>query len=265
MRRALIPLVILLQACATTTIRLTPAFVEGDVRTYELRTSSTTTLELPGRASTVRADLVAKSTIQVRSTSADQSEIHVTLVPERYTKDGRAAALPVQQTADLIVGPDGSVRSITSVGGLPPEIAGAGVADLAPLLGPSLPTGRMHLGQTWHRSVSTPSAGPAPVPSGAPIEETGRVAALRVVGGYDCAILRIGARRPIARDQSVGDQDVRISGIEFSTSEIAFAFKAGFGVRMSTDARARFALESGTFSGGSLVVASTTVLRLLQP
>jgi len=265
MRRpaAVITMLCTLVACAVPAIRLTPAFVVGQTRSYHLRTDATTTIDLPRRATTERSELTARSDLEILSTTADLTSVRITLTFERLVLDGRAAATPKPQTADLVVGLDGTVVRIASVGGVPPEVAGADVADLAPLLEPALPTTRVHLGSTWHRSVLPPSE-PLPAPQPAPMIEDGRIAALRIAHGYDCAIVRIGLHRPISRDRDVGGQTVHVEGTELSTVDMAFAFKAGFPVEVTTAAHVRLALTSGTFSGGSLVTESKTTLTLVS-
>lgn len=189
--------------------------------------------------------------ITVVSTGGEETELHLSVRWDRYLRDGARSTPPAEQTADLIVGPDGRAVRITAIGGVPPAVAGADVSSIAPLLGPSLPTHRVHLGDRWTANDA--------LTSGA--RQEGRITALEVVGGYRCAIVRVGVQRPITRTQAVGQQQIELTGTEFSTSEIAFAFRSGFAVRVETAATARFTVRSATFSGGSLEVENQILME----
>ncbi len=241
-------------ACAAPPIRLTPVFREGDTRGYRLVSDATTTIDVPGTQRVERTFLEASSQIEVLSVDADGARLRLTLRPLRFERDGVVEQRPDQEV-QLIVGPNGAVRNIETVGGIPADLA-PDAQELAPLLGIPLPEHRLRLGERWR--VTLP-----PVGEGAGLgEQTGRVAALRVVRGVDSVVVRLGAERPITRQRTVADRRVALRGTESSTTELAFALREGYPVRIETDAEGHFQLVAGDFQGGSVIVRTTLLLEL---
>lgn len=249
-------------ACAAPPLVLTPAFPAGQVRTYLLTATARTSATIAGRRGTDTTTLRARSELQVLGAQADGSHLHMTFTPSSLTRNGKPAQAPAAQEAELVVAPDGSIVRIVSVGGLPPQIAGLDVSDLSPLLGSPLPGGRLHLGSRWTTALHQPSPSPSASPAASAGTEDGRIAALRRVRGYDCAIVSLSIRRPVERDRLLSGQPVHLAGTEYSTSETAFAFRRGFPVTISTVSEAVYALTSGSVSGGSIVIDTTTTLQL---
>jgi hypothetical protein len=63
----------------------------------------------------------------------------------------------------------------------------------------------------------------------------------------------------------LNDQEVGLSGVELSTSRVAFAFRSGFPVEVERQAEGRFSVSSGAFSGGSIIIVTDTRLHLIAP
>lgn len=248
-------MLVVLAACATPPIRLSPVWRVGDAREYTLSVDATTTIEDPqGAPITDTTVLRARATLEVVAVEGEEATVQMTLNAERYAVNGVARALDPQEV-ELIVGADGEVLRVASVGGLPAELV-QDVGDLAPLLGAPLPTDRLRLGERWRRQTPTSTlAGPGG-------EQTGRVSALRIEHGYDCAIVALGTRRPVVRERSLGDQSLALVGTEFSTSEVAFAFREGFFVRISTTSEGRFTVQGFGSSAGRVLIETTSVLEL---
>lgn len=239
---------------------------------YRVTSRATTSVDVAGLRQEEETELVAVSRIRVVSIGVDEATVQVTLTPERFVRDGRQAGAPSsEQTAELVVGLDGDVRRVNSVGGVPVGIAGPEAADLGPLLGAPLPAGRVRVGRRWSTPLPVPSVAPSgaasltPATQGPAGVQTGRVTGLRRVRGFDCAMLQLGARRPLERRRSLNDREVGLIGTEFSNSRIAFAFRRGFPVEIETKAEGRFTVSSGAFSGGSVVIVTDTRLVLLSP
>jgi hypothetical protein len=143
-----------------------------------------------------------------------------------------------------------------------------------PLIGPPLPARRVHLGDRWSRTAALPAAtpsatpmptpAPSPTPSGTPGTQDARLAALRVVSGYRCAIVAVSARRPVVRERTIGGSPLRLEGLEFSATEIAFAFREGFPASVASDSEARLHIAGGSAQGGSVVIATKTSLTVLR-
>lgn len=239
-----------LAACATPPIRLAPRFSVGSSRTYALRAAAETTAGAAGITRSERTVLTGRSTIEVLSVQGDEATLRLTLTPTSFTRDGRAVTTPAEQRAELVAGPDGSIRRILTVGGLPVSIAGADIADLAPIVGIALPTSRVRIGRPL----------PTPTGSAVPAIYQGRVDGVRVIDGYDCAIVELGTRRAIDRQRDIGGQQIRLEGTESAHSRIAFAFRAGFPVEIATDAEGVFDVAQAQ---GTVTIVTHTTLRLL--
>src|SRR5207302_1729027 len=105
------------------------------------------------------------------------------------------------------------------------------------------------------------SASPSPSPTSTPGVQEARLAALRVVGRYDCAVVAVSTRRPVVRDRLVGGRPLQLAGLEFSATEIAFAFRAGFPVTVRSNSEARLKVAGGgTAQGGEVDITTETTL-----
>lgn len=251
--RRLLPFLLasLLSACATPPLRLSPRFTVGDARTYSMVARATTAVDVAGLARTDATVLRARSMIEVTAIEGDEVTVRLTLTPTAFTRAGRPVEQPAEQRAELVLGFDGAVRRISSIGGLSPTIAGQDIADLAPVIGVPLPSGRVRLGARLPR----PSG-----PNVPPIYQ-GRVAGLRDVDGRDCAIISLGTRRPISRQREIEGQTVRLDGTESASSIIAFAFRDGYPVAITTDAEGTFTVAGAQ---GTVVITTHTTLTLVS-
>jgi hypothetical protein len=247
-------------------MRLTPAYPVGQTRTYELTATARTDAVIGGQHRSETTTLRARSVIEVVAQTGDQTKLRLTLTPESLVRDRRPASPPPEEKAELVVGPDGAIQRILTVGGLPPQISGANIEDLAPLLGAPLPTDRVRVGTAWTRSIPPPvvqaqpgGPTPAPLPPGV---EHGRIEALRRVDGYDCAVVALTTQRAIVREQDIGGQAAQLAGTEVGSTETAFAFREGFPVTIRTEARATYDVVNGSVSGGTIVIDTDTELKL---
>jgi len=257
-----------LAACAAPVFNLQARFSPREVREYRLVADANVRITA-GRASTSELSrLVATTRIEVVDISGATTTLTLTLSPTSLTRDGKAAPVPAQQQIRLVVASDGRVTQVTGGGDQNAPLEAADIEDLVPLIGPPLPPGRVHLGDRWSRSTSTPGPSPSGTPSPIPTASTGtqeaRLEALRVVEGYDCAVVAISTQRPVVRDRTVGGQPLRLEGVEFAASEIAFAFRLGVPVTVRSDSEARLAISGGGAQGGSVVIATKTALTLVR-
>jgi hypothetical protein len=94
--------------------------------------------------------------------------------------------------------------------------------------------------------------------------QNARLAAVRVIDGYDCGIVALSTRRPVARVREIADTTLRLEGVEYAAGEIAFAFREGFPVSIRSNSEARLAISEGPAAGGGVVIHSTSVLTLLR-
>lgn len=222
-----------------------------------------------GRASTSeRSLLVATTTIRVESVSSSGTTLMLSVTPRSLTRDGKRSSVPAEQQIRITVDASGRVQLVTTVGTAPAPIAATDVEDLVPLIGPPTPPGRPHLGDRWTPSpapspseTSSAAPSPTPTPTAIPPEEA-RFAALRVVEGYDCAIVDISTRRPVVRERVIAGTLLRLTGLEFAASEIAFAFREGLPVSIRSNSESRLSISGA--QGGSVLIASVTSLTLLR-
>lgn len=236
-----------LVACASPTIELMPSFPVGTQRVYTLTIEATTDIDVPGAVTTERTSLEARSTLEVIGEAAEGARVSLTIEPLRSVRNGIEQQLTVQRV-ELIVRPDGSVASVVSIDGLPAGLDD-GVDDLAPMLGLALPDGTSRLGHRWRRDLADG-------------EQTGRIAAVRTVRGFDAAIVQVGSTRTLRRQTAVDERTLALIGTEFSSSTIAFAIADGFPVQMSTTSEGRFAIEGDRPGSGAVMIRSHTELTL---
>jgi hypothetical protein len=83
-----------------------------------------------------------------------------------------------------------------------------------------------------------------------------------VLEDYDCAVIAVSGRRPVVRDRVIAGTPLRLAGIEFSASEIAFAFREGLPVSVKSDSEARLTISGGAAQGGTVTVATKTSIVL---
>lgn len=257
MRRASLALAFLtvLAGCATPQIRLAPRYRTGEVRTYRLEAAATIRIQAGGLDRRERTHLSATSRIEVLGTGPAGARLRVRLQPLRFRRDGVRADPPPSQEAVLSVGPAGEVTEVERVGGVPPELSGAEVEDFVSLLGLRMPQGSVRLGDRWTLTL--------PGPGRRTGQTRGRLAAVRVVGGYECAIVAASIRRPIERERALlGDVSLSLAGDEITAAEIAFAFGEGFPVRIESSGEASLEVSGLAGGGGTVEIATTTTLEL---
>jgi hypothetical protein len=274
-RRATIVSILLgliVSACSAPKFDLSPRFLSGEVRVYRLVADATVRISA-GRASTSeKSHLVATTTIKVDDISGDVTTLTLTVAARSLVRDGKAAQVPAPQEIRMTVSADGRVTQVTGVGASPTLIEAADVEDLVPLIGPPPPPGPVHLGDRWTRATGTvapsPTASPAS-PSPSPTAtatasgtQDSRLAALRVVSDYHCAIIAVSTRRPVVRERVIAGTPLRLEGVEFAASEIAFAFREGLPITVASDSEARLGISGGAAQGGSVVISTTTTLTL---
>lgn len=247
MKRALLILMMAGSACASPPIRVTPTFPAGQQRTYALDARATTITRTPAGERVENTRLLGRSILDLISIVKDGTKARIEMKPSSLTRDGAAVETPKSQTANIVIGPDG-VIDVIEVDGVPTSLLPIGAADLAGILGPPLPTRGLRPGERFTLPGSS-----------------GRVAALRVEQGYLCAILRIGARRPVTRTRQDDGRDISLNGTETADIEIAFAIREGFPVRIDTTAEAPLRVTTNGGESGEILVRTTTSLILIEP
>jgi len=260
-----------LSSCAAPEFRLDARFHPGEVRSYRLVADAEVLISAGNAKTSEHSHLVAVARIDVVSVSAQGSTINLTITAQTLTRDGKKTTAPPPQQVGLSVSPDGRVTQVSSAG-QDLSLDAADIEDLVPLIGPPVPDHRVHLGDRWRVTPSqptpTPSASstptPTPSPSATPANEESRLAALRNVDGYDCAIVSVATRRPVVRNRLIGGQPLELDGVEFASTEIAFAFRLGFPVTVRSNSEARLQVAGGGAQGGAVDISTTTALTLLK-
>ena len=205
---------------------------------------------------TERTRLDATTRIVVQQETATSATLTMTITPIALTRDGRRADLPAEQSVSLEVARDGRISGVTPREGTG-ALDAAQIEDLVPLIGPPLPAGRVHLTDRWTRAI------PSSTGSGTGVQDA-RLAAVRIVGGYDCGIVALSTRRPVVREREIAGTMLRLEGVEYAAGEMAFAFREGFPVSMRSRSEARLAVSGGPAAGGGVVVRTNSSLRLVR-
>ena len=260
-----------LAACAAPEFRLDARFRPGETRSYRLVADADVVITAGAASTSEHSHLVARASIDVLSVTPQGTTIMLTITAQTLTRDGKRTTVPPPQQVGLNVAPDGRVTQVTSEG-QDLSLDAADIEDLVPLIGPPVPGHRVHLGDRWNAKPvlptpsASPSASPSPSPSVSPTpsNEEARLAALRVVDTYDCAIVAVSTRRPVVRNRLIGGQPLELDGVEFASTEIAFAFRLGFPVTVKSNSEARLHVAGGGAQGGSVDIATTTALTLLK-
>lgn len=245
---ALAALALSLVACAQPVIRLTPVYAPGEERVYLLSAEVTSTLDTGGQRRVERSQIDGRSTMRVKAVEGDEATIELTLAFDRFLRNGRPERYD-PQTAEVIVSGDGSVRRVQEVGGLPPEVTGVNVEGFARRLSVALPPQSLRLGQRWREQAPDES-------------RAGRLRALRVVDGRDCAVASVTTVRSVNRLSEDAGEQVALGGTETTQSEVVFAFRDGFPVSVRSDTEGRFDIASPSLGGGSLRILSRSTMTL---
>ncbi|MGH2785690.1 MAG: hypothetical protein ACRDJ1_10550 [Actinomycetota bacterium] len=258
MRRAWFAVLMLfaLAACAAPEFRLASRFASGETREYRVIADAEVTISAADLSTTEHTRLEARTRLVVEQITGLTTTLTMTITPVRLTRDGDAVDPPPEQRVRIELGADGQIDRVTPVEGTG-ELDAAEIEDLVPLIGPPLPEGRVHLSDRWTRPVAVASGSPVGV-------QTARLAALRVIDGYDCGIVALSTRRPVVREREIAGTMLRLEGVEYAAGEIAFAFREGFPVSIRSNGEARLAISEGPAAGGGVVIRTTSILTLLR-
>lgn len=241
-------------ACAAPDITLTSRFLPGEVREYRVVADAEVAISAAELTTTEGTHLEARTRVVVDQVTATATTLTMTITPLKLTRDGKPVDPPGEQRVRIEVGPDGQIDRVTpeeGTGALDP----AEIEDLVPLIGPPLPAKRVHLADRWGRAIAGTS--------GTGFQDA-RLAALRVVGGYDCGIVALSTRRPVVREREIAGRMLRLEGVEYAAGEIAFAFREGLPVTVRSNGEARLAISGGPAAGGAVVIRSNSVLTLVR-
>ena len=245
-----------LAACAAPELRLNSRFSSGEVRLYRVIADAEVTISAAELTTTERTRLEATTRVVVERVTPTSTTLTMTITPVKLTRDGKPVDPPPEQRVAIEVGRDGQIQRVTPAEGTG-ELDAAEIEDLVPLIGPPLPAGRVHLADRWTRAIPAASGTIGGV-------QDARLAAVRVVGGYDCGIVKISTRRPVVREREVAGTALRLEGVEYAAGEIAFAFREGLPVTVRSNGEARLAISGGPAAGGGVVIRSNSVLTLVS-
>jgi hypothetical protein len=261
---------VVVSACAAPRFDLRPRFLPGEVRVYELVADATVRISAGQASTSQHSRLIATTSVAVESFADAITTLTLTVTARSLRQNGKESQTPAPQRIRIKVAADGRVLEVTGTGATPTTIEAADVEDLVPLIGPPLPPGRVHLADRWTRRTGAPlpastasPAVPSPAPTAAALgTQAARLAALRVVMDYRCAIVAVSTRRPVVRERVIAGTPLRLEGTEFAASEIAFAFREGLPVRVASDSEARLSISGGAAQGGSVTIETTTTITL---
>lgn len=237
-------------ACATDPLVLAPRFEPGASRLYRLQTSAHTSLESVSGTREVDATLEATVRITVIDSDAEGARLRLSLEPVDATRDGKPASLPARQDVTIDVGLDGALRSVSGDDGSASAPGDPSASSLVGVVGPVLPSERVHLGDRWTRAL------------GADGEQVGRVVSLRRLNREDSVALALSTRRSVSQSRSLEGRPLTLEGTELATSDLDWSLVGGYAIRIVTTARTTLIIRSGTLTGGTVTVDATTELTL---
>lgn len=249
-------LALTLAACASPAVTLRLRYPVGKVRTYQVSATVHQTINLPGLSDDEIIRLEATSRVEVLDVGTGGATLKVTVTPTRFERDGRKADLPEVQEVTVQVGEDGTIAGVQAPRGgqvRPDELVG-----VAPLIGASLPQGRVHLGDRWRRTL------PAPAENAKTGVQLGRLAAYRVVDDRRCAVVELDSRRSLVLTRQAAGTQLNLSGPEVTATQISIDVAEGFPVRVEAEAEGRFAVQGAPSKPGDVIIRTKTVLRLLD-
>ncbi|MFP5225499.1 MAG: hypothetical protein ACLGH3_08135 [Actinomycetota bacterium] len=235
-----------LQACSTPAIRLAPTFEAGSVRRYTLSTESRTVFTGPGGDRALTSTLAAETTLEVLGISPLGVLLGITVSPTSATRDGAPIEPPPEQTAEVRVGPDGSLIEIVSDDATD-TLGSFAASDLAGVLGPVVPEEEVALGYRWEERNEGSI-------------QRGRVVSLRRTQGIDCVVLSLSSSRTVERRRSLDGRPLTLDGVERTATTMDRSLEDGYPVRLETVANTSLTVRSGTLLGGSVVIEATTTM-----
>jgi len=244
-----------LSACAAPRITLTPRFPDGEVRIYRLVADARTVIDAPGidapgigsgERTVLRAD------VRIRlGRSAGSRTATLTFTPTGFERDGTQAEPPAEQSAEIVFDDTGRVESVTAAGDGSVPFGGS-PDDIGTIFGSTIARGPARIAQRWSEPLADGTG-----------RRRSRVAALRWVGGYRCAVVESATSRPVERVREAGGSTIRLIGTETALVESAFAFDNGFPVRVKAVASGVFDI-AGAPGQGTVTIESTTTMTLLD-
>lgn len=249
-RVAIVALAVLPVACASPRPVIEPAMPDGQQRLYRLVADARTTFAVPGLGEDDRTVLHADVSITIgRAEGAPSATL--TFTPTRFERNGRTAEPPPAQTARIGFDERGRVTDIASPDGgeLP---FGGSADDLGTIFGSTIARGPVRVADRWSSDLGNGGV------------RRSRVAALRWVQDYRCAIVESAVTRPVERERETAGTVLRLAGTEAANVTTAFAFDAGFPVSVEAIAAGTFTV-AGAPQQGTVSIESTTTLTLVTP
>ena len=252
---AAVAFALLLAACASPTVTLRLSYPIGKIRTYKVTAVIGQKIDVATLHDDETIQLEATSRLEIIDVGTTGATLKLTITPTRFERNGRRSEPPAPQEVMVQVGEDGAIAKVEAPGGQ--QVRPDDILGVAPLIGAVLPTGRVHLGSRWRRTL------PAPAPGAARGVQTGRLAAYRVVNDRSCAILALDSRRSIRLTRQAAGQQLNLTGTEITASEVALDFSEGFPVRIRSEAEGRFAVQGAPSREGDVIIKTETTLVLV--
>lgn len=248
-------LALTLAACASPAVTLRLSYPAGKVRTYRVTATVFQKIDVATLQDTETIKLEATSRIEVLDVGTGGATLKVTVTPSSLTRNGTKAELPQVQEVTVQVGEDGSIARVDAPRGA--QVNPEDIIGVAPLIGATLPTGRLHLGDRWSRDLPPQREG---MKAGV---QQGRLAAYRVVQDRRCAVVTLDARRPLTLTRQAAGTQLNLSGTEVTATEISIDFAEGFPVLVEAEAEGSFAVQGAPSKPGDVIIRTQTELRLM--
>jgi hypothetical protein len=249
-------LALTLAACSSPAVTLRLRYPVGKVRTYRVTATVYQKIDVATLHDEETIELEATSRVEVLDVGTGGATLKVTVTPVRLTRNGRKADLPAVQEVSVQVGEDGSIAGVQAPRGA--QIQTDDIVGVAPLIGAALPTGRVHLGDRWTRTLPPPGQGAKPG------LQLGRLAAYRVVEDRRCAVVELDGRRSLTLTRQAAGTQLNLAGTEVTAKQVAIDYAEGFAVLVSAEAEGSFAVQGAPSKPGDVIIRTKTELRLIS-
>jgi hypothetical protein len=252
-----VALTLLLAACASPAVTLRLRYPVGKVRTYRVTATVLQKIDVATLQDTETIELEATSRVEVIDVGTGGATLKVTVTPTRLERNGKKADLPEVQEVSVQVSEDGTIAGVQSPRG--GQVSPDDIIGVAPLIGATLPTGRVRLGDRWRRTLAAPPAENAKAGV-----QLGRLAAYRVVDEHRCAVVELDSRRPLTLTRQAAGTQLNLTGTEVTATQVSIDIADGFPVLVEAEAEGSFAVQGAPSKPGDVIIRTKTELRLVS-
>lgn len=231
MRRAALPLLLLLSACGSDRVPLTYRLDPGVRLEHRLTLQASVIRTLAGETRTEEILATFRASQEVVGPSGQGGvEAAISLVPEGLEVNGRPVDIGPAQEYAVRLGPDGRVVAVEAAAGEGTEaLEPVGIERILPRLRPVLPGRPVRPGDSWRSETEfTDEQGRFTLRTRSRLTQLGRAE------GRDAALVRTTYESPVERQEVFANAVAQVSGSDVGAQEAWFALD-GYLVRAVGD------------------------------